>query len=347
MTTSSPLGWGICATGLVAGWFTDDLRASGLRVAAVGSRSLERAQAFAVEHNVPTAHGSWQQLVDDPAVDVVYIATPHPAHVEPALLALEAGKHVLVEKAFTLNAPEAESIVGLAERRGLVALEAMWTRFLPHMLEIHAAIEAGEIGDPQVLIAEHSQALPTDPAHRLNAPELGGGALLDLGVYPISFAVDLFGPPEQIDARAVFTDTGVDRRVSGTLVHAGGQHSVFTAALNIPGVNSATILGTGGSIVIDPVWYAATGYTVRGQEQQVVRRSHPEVSGRGMQFQAFELERLVREGRTAGDRMPPAQTIQIMRTLDTIRAEIGLRYPSEVSGEAADDASGGRGPTGS
>ncbi|WP_375401431.1 Gfo/Idh/MocA family protein [uncultured Amnibacterium sp.] len=328
MTTSS-LGWGILGTGLIATLFTADLQAVGLRVAAVGSRTVDRAQAFAAEHEIPAAHGSWQELVDDPSVDVVYVATPHPAHVAAALMALEAGKHVLVEKAFTMTAVEAEAIVRLAEERGLVALEAMWTRFLPHMLEIHAAIEAGEIGDPQVLIAEHCQALPTDPAHRLNAPELGGGALLDLGVYPISFAVDLFGPPEQIDARAVFTETGVDGRVSGTLVHAGGRHSLFTAALNIPGVNGATILGTGGSIVIDPTWYTATGYTVRDRDQQVVRRSQPAVSGRGMQFQAFELERLVREGRIAGDRMPPAQSVQIMAVLDAIRDTIGLRYPGE------------------
>lgn len=328
MTTSS-LGWGILATGTVAGSFTADLQAAGLRVAAVGSRTIDRAQAFAAEHGIPAAHGSWQELVDDPSVDIVYIATPHPAHLPAALLALEAGKHVLVEKAFTMTAAEAEAIVGLAEQRGLVALEAMWTRFLPHMLEIHAAIDAGEIGDPQVLIAEHSQALPTDPAHRINAPELGGGALLDLAVYPISFAVDLFGPPEQVDARAVFTETGVDGRVSGTLVHAGGRHSLFTAALNIPGVNGATILGTGGSIVIDPTWYTATGYTVRDRDQRVVRRSHPTVSGRGMQLQAFELERLVREGRIAGDRMPPAQSVQIMRVLDAIRDTIGLRYPGE------------------
>lgn len=328
MTTSS-LGWGILATGGIAGCFTSDLQAADLRVAAVGSRTPDRAQAFAAEHGIPAAHGSWQELVDDPSVDVVYIATPHPAHLAAALMALEAGKHVLVEKAFTMTAAEAEAIVGLAEQRGVVALEAMWTRFLPHMLEIRAAIDAGEIGDPQVLIAEHSQALPTDPAHRLNAPELGGGALLDLGVYPISFAVDLFGPPEQIDARAVFTETGVDGRVSGTLVHAGGRHSLFTAALNIPGVNGATILGTGGSIVIDPTWYAPTGYTVRDHDQQVVRRSQPAVSGRGMQFQAFELERLVRQGRIAGDRMPPAQSVQIMAVLDAIRDRIGLRYPGE------------------
>ena len=328
MTTSS-LGWGILATGSVAAWFTDDLRAAGLRVAAVGSRTLDRAQAFATEHGVDTAHGSWQALVDDPAVDAVYIATPHPFHVDAALLALQAGKHVLVEKAFTLNVAQAESIVHLAQERGLVALEAMWTRFLPHMLEIHAALDAGEIGDPQVLVAEHSQALPTDPAHRINAPELGGGALLDLGVYPISFAIDLFGLPEHVDARAVFTTTGVDRRVSGTLVHAGGRHSLFTAALDIPGVNGATILGTDGSIVIDPVWYTATGYTVRDRDQQVVRRSQPAVPGRGMQLQALELERLVREGRIEGERMPPGQSVDVMRTLDAIRAQIGLRYPGE------------------
>ncbi len=157
------LGWGILATGWIAETFTQDLLDAGLRVAAVGSRTEERASAFAERFGIPHAHGSWEALAADPTVDAVYVATPHPFHAEAARIALEHGKHVLVEKPFTLNAAEAAEIVALGAERGLVVLEAMWTRFLPHMLEIHDVIDSGAIGEPQLLIADHTQSLPTDP----------------------------------------------------------------------------------------------------------------------------------------------------------------------------------------
>ena len=331
MSDSRP-GWGILATGGIAADFTNDLKVAGLRVAAVGSRTAERAEAFAQQHDVPHAHGSWQALADDPTVDVVYVATPHSAHAEAALVALEAGKHVLVEKPFTLNEGEAREVVDFAESHGLVALEAMWTRWLPHMLEIHELLESGAIGEPQLLIADHTQSVPTDPHHRMNAPELGGGALLDLGVYPVSFAHDLFGEPEDVLSAAVMTATGVDRRVSATFVHESGAHSSLTTALDLAGPNRATILGTEGSIEIDAVWYAPTSYTLLDRQRAVVRRSHPEVAGRGMQFQALELERLLREGRTESERMTHQGTVAVMRTLDRIRSSVGLVYPQESAG---------------
>ena len=331
MSDSRP-GWGILATGGIAADFTRDLRVAGLRVAAVGSRTAERAEAFAAEHDVPHAHGSWQALADDPAVDVIYVATPHSSHAEAALVALEAGKHVLVEKPFTLNEAEAREVVDFAESHGLVVLEAMWTRWLPHMLEIHELLDAGAIGDPQLLIADHTQSVPTDPHHRMNAPELGGGALLDLGVYPVSFAHDLFGEPEDVLSAAVMTETGVDRRVSATLVHESGAHASLVTALDLAGPNRATVLGTEGSIEIDATWYAPTSYTLLDRQRSVVRRSHPEVAGRGMQFQALELERLLREGRTESERMTHEGTLAVMRTLDRIRSSIGLVYPQESAG---------------
>ncbi|MDH2443197.1 Gfo/Idh/MocA family oxidoreductase [Amnibacterium sp. CER49] len=331
MTDRDGLGWGILATGHIAGDFTRDLHDAGLRVAAVGSRTTERARSFAAEHDVPNAHGTWEALVSDPSVDVVYVATPHPAHAEAALLALEHGKHVLVEKPFTLNAREAEAVVHLARARGLVALEAMWTRWLPHMLEIHEVLRSGEIGDPQLLLADHTQSLPKDPGHRINDPALGGGALLDLGVYPISFAVDLFGLPADVQVAATFTTTGVDQRVSGTFVHDDGRHTVFSTASDLKGPNRAAIVATGGSIDIDPVWYTPTGYTVRDERGEVVRTGRPATSGRGMQYQALELERLVREGRTESERLPAAQVVGIMALLDEIRRRIGLVYPGEAT----------------
>lgn len=327
--TDDGLGWGILATGSIAESFTEDLRAAGRRVVAVGSRTAERAEAFAARHGIANAHGSWAALAADPHVEAIYVATPHPAHAGAARVALEHGKHVLVEKPFTLNGAEAEELVALAEAQGVVVLEAMWTRFLPHMLEIHRMIAEGAIGEPQVLVAQHTQALPSDPAHRMNDPELGGGALLDLGVYPISFGVDLFGLPTGVEATATFTPTGVDQRVQGVLTHEGGASTVFLAASNLAGANRATVLGTAGSIEIDHTWYTPTTVTVRDLGRNVVRTTRPEVSGRGMQFQAFELERLAREGRTSGERMPAAQSVGIMRVLDAVRERIGLVYPQE------------------
>ncbi len=331
MTDDRP-GWGILATGWIAELFTQDLHTAGLRVAAVGSRTEERARAFADAHDVPNAHGSWEALVADPDVDVVYVATPHPAHLDAARVALEGGKHVLVEKPFTLNEGEARQLLDLAQRRGLVALEAMWTRWLPHMLEIHQVIADGLIGDPQVLVADHLQSISQDPGHRLNAPELGGGALLDLGVYPISFAHDLFGEPTVVEQAAEMGPTGVDRRVSAMLVHGSGQHSSFTAASNLPGPNRAAVVGTEGSIEIDPTWYAPTRYVVLDAERRTLRESNPAVEGRGMQYQALEVERLIREGRTESERMTHEGTLAVMRTMDRIRDGIGLVYPQESAG---------------
>jgi predicted dehydrogenase len=330
----SDLGWGILATGGIAHGFTKDLQAAGLNVVGVGSRTQARADEFAREHGIPHAHGSWQSLAEDPDVDVVYVATPHSAHAAAALTALDAGKHVLIEKAFTMNAAEAKQVVDRAEQQGRVVLEAMWTRWLPHMLEIHQLLGEGAIGQPQVLVANHDQRLPTDPEHRMNDPELGGGALLDLGIYPISFAVDVFGVPRRVEAMATFTPTGVDRRVSGVLEHEQGRHSLFHIAMDMAAPNGASILGTGGRIEIDPTWYAPTGYTVFDADGEEVRRSRPEVTGRGMQYQAFEMERLIREGADTNDRLPPAESVAIMGVLDQIRGRIGLVYPQEGSSAA-------------
>lgn len=328
------IGWGILATGLIADLFTRDLQAAGLRVAAVGSRDASRAAEFAGRFGIPAAHGSLEELVTDPTVDIVYVATPHPFHVQGALAAVEAGKHVLVEKAFTLNADEAGRVIEAGERAGRLVLEAMWTRFLPHMVEIRALLADGAIGEPAALVADHMQSLPSDPAHRLNAPGLGGGALLDLGVYPVSFAVDLFGEPTEVQAVSTPASTGVDRRISGVLLHGAGQHTAFTAASDLPGPNHASVVGTTGSIEIDPVWYAPTAYTVLDADRRVVRRSRPAVSGRGMQYQALEAERLIREGALGSRLMSPEGSLAVMRTLDALRGRIGLTYPQE-SGSAA------------
>lgn len=324
------LRWGILGPGGIAEAQTRDLIANGFAVTAVGSRSLESASGFAERFGIPNAHGSYRELVDDPEVDIVYVATPHAFHYDQAKMALEAGKHVLVEKAFTVTAEQASALADLAEEAGLVVLEAMWTRYLPHMVRLREILAAGTIGEVRTLIADHNQKLPSDPAHRLNDPALAGGALLDLGIYPISLAWDIFGEPATIKADAALGETGVDRQTAVILGYEGGRQAVVHTALDTAGPTTASILGTEGWISIDSVWYAPAGLTVYDSQGAVIERFEKEVPARGMQFQAAELERLVTEGLTAGEVLPPRESARIMATLDEIRRLIGLEYPADI-----------------
>jgi predicted dehydrogenase len=326
---SATLRWGILGTGGIAHLQTRDLLDSGFTVAAVGSRSQASAEAFALEFGIPTAHGSYESLVADPGVDAIYVSTPHPFHAPAAKLALEAGKHVLLEKPFTVNAREAREVVELAADRGLVVLEAMWTRFLPQSTRIRQLIADGAIGDPRTLIADHNQLLPTDPEHRINNLALAGGALLDLGIYPVSFAHELFGTPTQIAAVGHLSETGVDRQTSIILGFDGGRQAVLHTALDTAGPNTAVILGTAGRIVFDSVWYTPTTVTIFDNSGAVIERIEPTETARGMQYQAAELERLVATGEVGGSILSPSESASIMQTLDEVRRQIGLVYPAD------------------
>ena len=323
------VGWGILATGGIARAFTQDLLLHGHRVEAVGSRTEGSAESFAGAHGIPRSHGSYEELVADPAVDVVYVATPHNFHAAHASLALAAGKHVLVEKAFTLNAAQAQSVVDAADAGGLLVMEAMWTRFLPHMSTVREWIAAGRIGEIRSVHADHTQSLPLDDSHRLNNPALAGGALLDLGVYPISFAHDLLGPVERITADATFKSTGVDASVATVLRHRGGTVSTSYSSSETRGSNRATVLGTQGRLELDATWYAPTRVTLHDGDGEVVEVYDEPVTGRGMQYQALEVERLLQAGLTASPLLTPTASVEVMATMDAVRERIGLRYPEE------------------
>jgi predicted dehydrogenase len=321
--------WGILGTGFIAHLQVADLVANGFSVTAVGSRSQESADAFAAEFGIPTAHASYDDLVADPNVDIVYVSTPHPFHAENALLALRAGKHVLIEKPFTLNADEAREVVQAAADANLVVLEALWTRFLPHLARIREIIAAGTLGEVRSLIADHGQNLPKDPQHRINNRELGGGALLDLGIYPVSLAFDLFGSPETVHAIAAKTATGVDRQTAMVFGYRDGQQALLHASLDTAGPNTASIIGTEGRIEIDSVWYSPTTFTVFDSTGAVIERYEQAVEHRGMQFQAWEAERLIDAGLTSGEILAPEESVRIMETLDEVRRQIDLVYPGE------------------
>jgi len=321
------LRWGILATGGIAHAFTSDLRTAGLNVTAVGSRRPDAARAFADEFAISHAHGSYEDLVADPEVDIVYVATPHGRHLEDAALALQAGKHVLIEKAVTLDADEATALRDIAANAGLLAMEAMWTRYLPHMVRIRELIASGALGEIRSVFADHTQKITADPTHRLNALELGGGALLDLGIYPMSFIWDVLGAPTSIHATGRLGDTGADTEVAAALTHASGAVSSFVTSSRAAGPNEAQVLGTDARIAIDAVWYCPTTFRLTAPDGSVLEEYRSQVEGRGMQYQALYAEKLLAEGRTDSDLLPFAQSVAIMRSLDEIRAQIGVVYP--------------------
>ena len=326
---SPGLRWGILATGGIAHSFARDLRTAGLDITAVGSRRADAAASFAAEFGIAHAHGSYEDLVADPEVDIVYVATPHPSHAENAILALQAGKHVLVEKPFALNATEAALVRDVARSEGLLAMEAMWTRYLPHMVRIRQLLAEGALGEIRAVLADHTQRISTDPAHRLNALELGGGALLDLGIYPVSFAWDILGAPTSIAASATLGPTGADSEVATIFTHASGAVSTTLAASHAAGPNAAHIVGTEGRIQIDAVWYAPTTFRLHSGDGTVVEEYTSEVEGRGMQYQALAAEEYVASGKNDSELLPIDETVAIMEALDEVRSLIGVRYPGE------------------
>jgi predicted dehydrogenase len=324
--TENGLRWGILGAGGIAKQQVSDMQLHGFTIEAVGARDLAKAQSFADEFGIPRAHGSYEELAADPEIDAIYVATIHPTHAEAARIALEGGKHVLVEKPFTIDAAEARSIVELAAEKNLVILEAMWTRWLPHMVRIREILAEGLLGDVRVVLADHEQN--NGENERMKRLELGGGALLDLGIYPVSFAWDVFGAPSSVIASATLTEAGVDQETAIILGYPSGAHAVLQTQMTGTGPNRAAIVGRQGRIEIEPVWYNVVGFTRYDADDQVVERFDEKVEGRGMHFQAAELERIVASGELAGDILPPAESVAIMETLDEVRRQIGLVYPA-------------------
>lgn len=324
---SKTYGWGIIGTGGIAALQTQDLITAGLSVAAVGSRTPAAADEFADRFDIAHRHGSYEELATDPAVDIVYVATPHPMHTDNALLAIEAGKHVLVEKPFTLDVDGARRVAEAARAQGVFVMEAMWSRFLPSMANVMQRIGDGAIGTPRVLLADHNQYIPRSRAVRLHEPALGGGALLDLGIYPLSFASHIFGSPARITARGTLTELGVDELTAIVLEYeSGAQASLHTGFLT-PGPNVASVVGTEGRIDIDEVWYTHTTFTRYDRSGEVVERYQEPIEGRGMQYQALEVERCIREELAQSPTMPLDESVEIMETMDEIRRQIGVEYP--------------------
>jgi predicted dehydrogenase len=317
----SPVRWGILGTGGIAHDFVTDLRLtdSGL-AAAVGSRSQESADRFGDEFDIAVRHASYESLVGDPGVDVIYVATPHPMHHDNAILALQAGKPVLVEKPFTMNAREAREVVRVAREHGLFAMEAMWTRFLPHIAVIRDWLAQGLLGDVVTVSADHGQWFAEDPEFRLFAAELGGGALLDLGIYPVSFASMVLGTPSRIVSMNDPAFTGVDAQTSMLFGYDGGAQAVLTCTLRAQSPTRAAIVGTEARIEIEGSFYAPAAVTLIPRTG-VPTRIESVHEGRGLRHQADEVARRLAAGDVESPLMPLDETISIMQTLDTVLAQ--------------------------
>jgi predicted dehydrogenase len=306
-------------TGGIAGAFAADLSLTDSgTVAAVGSRSQASADAFADRHGIERRHASYEELAADPDIDAVYVATPHPMHHANALLALHAGKAVLVEKPFTMNADEARELVKVARDNNVFLMEAMWTRFLPGMHRVRELI--GGIGDIVTVTADHGQWFAENAEHRLFAPALGGGALLDLGVYVVSFASMVLGRPDRIVSMIDPAFTGVDGQTSMIFGYESGAQAVLTCTLRAKSPTRATIVGTDGRIEIDGSFYAPATVTLtpRDGEPTVFEAEH---EGRGLRHQADEVALRLTAGDTESPLMPLDETVSIMQTMDAVLAQ--------------------------
>ncbi|MGH8860470.1 MAG: Gfo/Idh/MocA family protein, partial [Jatrophihabitantaceae bacterium] len=269
---------------------------------------------------------SYEALVADPDVDDVYVSPPHPFHHAATMLALRAGKAVLCEKPFAMSFAEASEMVATARSSGTLLVEAMWTRFLPTMVRVREILAAGTLGPVVYLTAEHGQWFAQDPTHRLFAPSLGGGALLDLGVYPVSFAHMVLGAPDRITAVGDPALTGVDRTTSAILQYETGAHAVLTTTLAAASSNRAVIHGAEARLELDGWFYTPTSFRVVARDGTVLERCEPPAGGRGMEHEAIEVGRCLAEGLTESPVMPLDDTLAVMSTLDEIRRQIGLDY---------------------
>lgn len=323
------LRWGILAPGAMSNVFAADLRLVGSVLQAVGSRSQERADAFASQHGVAAAYGSYEALVADPSVDIVYVASPHNFHREHAELVLEAGKHLLLEKPFTVEASDARQVVALAREKGRFAMEGMWTRFLPHMIRTREWIDEGRIGTVRTVLSNHSWNLPDWKMKRCGDPNLAGGALLEMGVYPIDLAFDILGSPTGVQAFSTPYPTGVDAQTSVLFSYPDGAQAVLNFALDTRGPNTSIVMGTAGRIEMDADWWKPVMVRRYDSDNRLVEEYDGRAPGSGYQFEALAVEELIARGETESEWMSLDHSLEIMEMLDTIRAQIGLTYPFE------------------
>ena len=321
--------WGILGPGNIAAKFAAGVAALGdQEVVAVGSRTQASADRFADRFDIRRRHVGYEGLAADPEVDAIYVATPHNFHREHTLLALRHGKHVLCEKPFAINAGEAQEMVDAARASRCFLMEAMWSRFLPIIVEARRLIADGAIGAVQMVQADFGFRASFNPASRLFDPALGGGALLDVGVYPVSLATMLLGEPDRIAAVAALGATGIDENTGILFGYPGGEVALLATTVRASTLQEAIILGSTGSIRVHSPWWVGNTLTLQraGHEPEVIVR--PFIAN-GYSHEAMEVAACVRAGRLESEAMSLDESLRVMRLLDTVRAQLGMKYPME------------------
>ena len=324
----SNFSWGILGPGGIAQAFAKDLTfIEGHTIGAVGSRSLTNAQSFAKTFG-GTAYGSYEELVADSSIDAIYVATPHPAHHDNVILALNAGKPVLCEKPFAVNAQQAQAMVDAAAKNKVALMEAMWARFLPHYAKVREIVASGVLGPILSIHADHGQRLADQGIARLVDPQLAGGALLDLGIYPISFAHMILGNPTSITSKAVMTDRGVDAQTSMIFSYDNGAQAVLTTTMIEQTPCRAVVAGLHGWLEIDRTFYNPASMRVILNDGSVTEYPSAYV-GHGLREQAESFKQIVQSGAVESKVLTWKDSVDIMKSMDTVRSQIGLKYPFE------------------
>lgn len=317
------LRWGFMGTGWIARVVAQDFAHAGLTISAIGSSGSARAAEFASDFGILRSHGSYEDVAADPDVDIVYVTLLNQAHLEGALLAIERGKHVLVEKPFTMTSAEAERLVSAARSAGVFAMEALWSRFTPSQRALMQALRDGVIGEPHTISAQYGEWLVDKP--RVWDPESGGGALMDLGVYPLAFIMNAFGAPTAVSASATLTERHIDSSIAVNTTHTGEQLGSFVSTISAASRATASILGSHGRIEVwDSLWGQAP-WDVYDRDGNLLHSYRETVVGTGRQYQALEVERCVREGLLESPLRPLEESILTMRLIEQIREQTGIR----------------------
>ncbi|RLP91828.1 MULTISPECIES: Gfo/Idh/MocA family protein [unclassified Micromonospora] len=318
--------WGILATGHIASRFAEDLRlVPDAELVAVGSRAADSAQRFADKHGAKRAYGSWVELAADPDVDVIYVATPHAAHHEAAMTCLTAGRAVLLEKPFTLDLATSTELVDTARAAGVFLMEAMWMRTNPLILRAVELIAQGAIGTVSSVRADFGVSGPFPPEHRMRNAALGGGALLDLGIYPISLAHLLLGVPQHIRSWAQLGPEGTDENTGILFGYDTGALATLSCGMVGLSGQSAAITGSSGRIELPEPFFRPDSLTLHrdGAEPETITA---DTTGNGYQYEAIEVQRCLAAGLTESPLVPHTVTLEVMALLDAVREQIGVRY---------------------
>lgn len=322
---SKTFNWAILGAGKIAGKFAQDLKTlEGAVLYAVGSRSIVRAVEFAEKHEIKFSYGSYLELVEDENIDIIYVATPHSFHFEHAMLCLEHEKAVLCEKPFGINLEQVEAMISMAKKKKVFLMEALWTQFLPHFQFVLELTKSKKYGALLELHADFGFKAPYDVEKRIYNKELGGGSLMDVGIYPIFLALSLLGTPENIAAEATIGITGVDENCSIHLFYANGVEAKLFSSINETTPTTATLYYENATVIINSRFHEPTSVNIQVKGKLKIKEFA--VNTRGYNFEAAHVQNMLEENRTESNLMTFEKSKQLISILDRIKQKINLEY---------------------